>query len=214
MKVRATMTEGPIDRDRPAENTAELLARHRAGDAEALRRLIELCYPRVERIVRVRLGSALRARETVADVVQDVFVRVLEGLDGYEPRSNARWIDWVARLAQNEISNHARHERAQKRESALADLVRSHAHSAATWDIPADTTGVPSKVSRREEEELADQCLGELSEPHREVILLRDYAGGDFKSIAEMMQRPSAEACQELHCRALLELARRVQRRG
>lgn len=156
------------------------------------------------------MGPALLARETVADLVQDVFVRVVQGVEGYERRVDSSWIDWVARLAQNEISNHVRRDRAEKRGGALAERVRALAASASSCDAPAETTAVHSKASRREMAELVDECLGELDEPHREVILLRDYAGGDWRTIAEQMGRPSAEACQELHRRARRQLQRRL----
>lgn len=199
--------------DQAAAYTQVLLARHREGDKTALQILIQRYYPRVERIVRTRLGAARLARATVADYVQDVFVRILESADKYEPRSDARWIDYVARLAQNEISNHARRDRALKRGGALAREVQRHAESSLDLEAAADTTAVPLKVSRLEEQERLDACVGELSEPHREVILLRRYMGFDWKTIAEEMGRPSPEACQELFRRALRELSDKMQPR-
>src|SRR5687767_12009336 len=59
------------DGDSLEQSTNVLLSRHRAGDAAALEALVRRYYPRVERIVRVRLGAALLERETVSDVVQD-----------------------------------------------------------------------------------------------------------------------------------------------
>jgi RNA polymerase sigma factor (sigma-70 family) len=137
-------------------------------------------------------------------------VRVLEGLVAYEPRGDARWIDWVAKLAQHEIQNHARRERTQKRGGGLAKEIRIHAESAAEWDIPADTTGVHSKVARKETTSMIDRFVNELSDAQREVMLLRAYAGGDWTSVAELMGR-SIGACQELHRRARMALAERLR---
>ena len=164
-------------------------------------------------MARVRVGGRLLQRETIEDVVQDVLVRVLRGLEGYEPRSDARWIDWVARLAQNEISNHARRASAQKRHGLALEL-ESHADSTADWQLSSPATGASTAAMRREEAELVDSCLAELPEAHREVILWREYAGADWKTVAEEMNRPSAEACQELHRRARQELRRRLQKLG
>jgi len=192
-------------------HTATLLGRHRAGDEQALQELLERYYPRVERIVRVRLGPALLARTSVSDVVQDVFLRVIASLDQYEERDDASWIDWVARLVQREIANQARYFRAHKRS---ADEVPIHAQdSAAEVPLVANSTGVHSKVSRSELEGLVDECLAELSEAHREVILLRSYAGQAWDRVAAALDRPSTAAAQELFRRARAELAERVQRR-
>lgn len=96
-------------------DTHELLARHRAHDRSALQQIVTRYYSRVERMVRVRMSAFLLARETVADVVQDVFVRVVEGVVGYAPREDARFIDWLARLVQNALVDHVRRGRAHKR---------------------------------------------------------------------------------------------------
>lgn len=209
------MTSSSPPDDTSAQSSLVLLARYRAGEHQALEKLLRRCYPRVERIVRVRLGPALKERDGIADVVQDVFVRIVEGLEKFEARTDSRWIDWVARLAQHEIADHARRAGAKKRGGALAERVRAVAESEdgspTPADLPADSTAVPSRAARRELTELVDRCLSELSEPHREVILLRDYAGEAWAAIAEQMGRPSPEACQELHRRARRELGRKFR---
>ena len=193
--------------------TFALIERHRAGDPAALEELIEHYYPRIERMIRVRLGATLAARTTVADVVQDVFVRLLKDLDQFEPREDARWIDWIARLVQNELSNQMRRERTLKRSEPEVDRRRGSTASRTSFSVPAETSGVPSKVARDELARIVDECLTQLPEVHREVILLRDYAGADWKDIAEKLQRPSPEACQELYRRARNDLGDRVRRR-
>lgn len=197
----------------PSGQTVLLIRRHRDGDPEALGQLVERYYPRVLRIVAVRVRSRLRAVTTVEDVVQEVFVRVLEGLDGYEARDDARWIDWVARVAEREIYRTARYHWAERRNpDRLVELVRRAARSATSWSVPADTTGVDAKAESRELEQLVDECLSDLSEPHREVVLLRDYADQSWDAIAEAMARTPA-ACQELHRRARKELGKHLKRR-
>lgn len=191
--------------------TVALLRRHRAGDADALQELLRRYYPRVERIVRVRLGRALATKTTVDDLVQDVFLRVIESLDTYEERDDAGWIDWVAKLVQREISNQARYHRAAKRDGPMARVVGAD-ESERGPDLPADTTAVPSKVSRDELKAVVDACLTELPENHREVVLLRDYAGLEWPAVAERMSSPTVPAAQELYRRARKSLAEKVRR--
>lgn len=198
----------PIADDSSADSL-ELLRRHRNGDPEALGRLFQRYLPRITRIVRVRLGRFLRTREAVEDVVQSVLLRVVRGLEHYEPRTDAHWIDWVATLAHHEVLNLARRERAQMRDAAIHGMESTRAE-AADEELVADQSSVVSRVSRHEMEELVDRALGELSEPHREVILLREYAGMDWAAIAEVLAPRSVEACQELHRRAKRDLGRRL----
>lgn len=192
--------------DEPVDNTRILLARHRAGDKTALEILFRRYYPRVARIVRIRLGPARLARASEDDYVQDVFRRMLESIHQYEERSDAHFIDWVAQIAQHVISNHARNDRAQKRGSGLVREMSQLADSSRELDHAAETTAVPDKAAYREDKEHLDACIARLAEPHREVILLRRFTGFDWQTIAEKMGRPSPEACQELYRRAQIAL--------
>ncbi len=190
------------------ETTQELLGRYRAGDREALGRLITAYYARIVTIVRVRLGPAMLERAAVEDFVQDVMARIVESAQDFEPQPGAAWIDWVARLAQNAIADRSRRESALKRGGGLAGEIRQLAESSSVSAVIDDSTGVVTNVARREMQTLLEETLARLPDAHREVILLRDYAGYDWKAIAEKMERASPEACQELHRRARASLRR------
>ena len=79
---------------RAVETEAAIIARAKAGDAEAISRLYERYAPQVRRYVAMRLGDPLLAE----DVCSDVFVKVLEGLGRYEDRG---WpfSAWLYRIA-------------------------------------------------------------------------------------------------------------------
>lgn len=195
-------------------NTYVLLDRYRAGDRAALQALLQRYYPRVACIVRVRMGAALRERTSEEDVVQEVFLRIVESIDSYERREDAEWIDWVARLVQNVLSNEARHHGAKKRVAAREVSMQASASGSggSGFDV-AGGSSVAGRAAQRELQELLEQCIGELAEDQREVVLLREYAGHDWRAVADKMGRVSAEACQELHRRARRELERRLARR-
>ena len=197
--------------------TVALVKRFQGGDRRALEQLMERFYPRVQRIVRVRTGAELRSKLALDDVVQEVLVRALGGLQQFEVRPDGRLIHWLAKLAEREIANLANFHRAQKRDLGMEismDAMRSASKdSSMAWDLVADTTYVSEKAARHELEEIVDECLEELTGPHREVILLRDYAGADWDYIAEEMKRPSVGAVQQLHQRARVELSAKVQKR-
>ena len=195
-------------------DTLTLIDRHRAGDPRALDTLMARYYSRIERMVGIRVGPALLERESAADLVQDVLVRVVKGIERFEPRSGANWIDWVARLAENEIANHARAAQAKKRGGGLERRVRQLAETASSWDLAAESTGVADRASRREQARILDRCIGNLPADRREVILLRDYAGCSWQEVADRLGRPTPEACQELHRRACRELRERLRREG
>ena len=106
----------------PLTASLVLLERYQGGDEAALNKLMTRYYPRVERIVRARMGGFLRSRMEVEDVLQQVFVRAMRDMGGLELREDAALIHWLARLVENELANLARNQKAIKR-----DARREHA---------------------------------------------------------------------------------------
>lgn len=197
----------------PSANTDVLLERHRAGDKAALQVLLQRYYPRIACMVRVRMGAALRQRETEDDVVQEAFVRIVESIDTYERRGDAEWIDWVARTVQNALINLARYHGAAKRKATREVSINASASASASrtgFDIAADGSSIAGKASQRELQAMLEMCIAELAEDHREVILLREYARHDWQTVADKMQRSTPEACQMLYRRARRQLEERL----
>ncbi|MBK8098238.1 MAG: sigma-70 family RNA polymerase sigma factor [Planctomycetes bacterium] len=191
------------------DDTLLLIGRHRAGDPLALQDLFDRYYERVFRLVRVDLGGNPIPGREIADVVQDVFLRVVEGIDSYEPRPGLHWISWVATLARNQIRNQRRDARAGRRGGGVRPTAL-HTASGSWLQVEAHITGVVSAAVAREDAERIDACVPRLAEDHRQVVLSRDYEGLDWAAIAERMGR-SPEACQQLHTRARLELLRMLR---
>jgi RNA polymerase sigma factor (sigma-70 family) len=198
-----------MDEQHPNQETFELIRRYRAGDPHALGILLQRYHPTLERIVRVRMGPALLAFTSVADVIQDTIVRVIKDIDSYQPRDDASWIDWVAKLAQHEIHNQVRARQARKRGGGAAAAVGQIENPEP--DVPDTATGASSVAARNELMDIVDRHAGELPTDQREVFVLRHYAGADWNAIAERMLR-SVAACQELARRARLALAERMSR--
>jgi RNA polymerase sigma-70 factor (ECF subfamily) len=82
------------DTHRNDEAEAQLIARAKAGDADAISGLYERYAPQIRRYIAARLGDPALAE----DVCGDVFVKVLESLDRYEDRG---WpfSAWLYRIA-------------------------------------------------------------------------------------------------------------------
>lgn len=192
---------------RMESETRQWLARHREGDPDALPRLLEMHYARVERIVRIRLGRSLRDRVEVADVVQATMLTALQKLEQYETRDDARLRDWLARIAENHIRNLSR----SKREGSL-DAHGESLGSPTRWHPAATETSASQRLARTELKETVDACLSDLSEPHREVILWRDYHGASWERIVEELRCPTREAAYQLYQRARSNLREKVVR--
>jgi len=205
------------DEDPRALETIVLIERHREGRREALDELFRRYEDRVRRIVRVRMGPFLRSRAEVDDVVQETMLQAFASLDQFELRDDAKMIHWMARIAENSLRNMAQYQHAQKRDAArevpIESLVDKARHGSVTWDLASPTPSPQDKVSAQEMVDVVDECLMELPEDQREIILLVDFVGGSWEFVAQQAGRASAGAAKKFHRRARISLAALVDQR-
>ena len=194
----------------------DLVLRAQKGDAEALNRLCQRYYDRVRKIVRLRLGARLRDRVDSGDILQETFLAAVRSLQSFEMREEASLIHWLARLAERQIIAAADFHGAKKRDRARDVPLTGRIADTGTVGVPLQLVDAreappPDFVADAEEAEHVEACLERLPEEYRELILLRNYAGASWESVAEETGRPSAAAARMMHARALAELGKLVR---
>ncbi|HEX9257139.1 MAG TPA: sigma factor, partial [Actinomycetota bacterium] len=101
------------DPRKPPDDLA-LVERLRAGDEAAFMMLVDELGPSMRRVARMYVSS-----DTVADeVVQDAWLGVLKGLEGFEGRSSLR--TWVFRILVNTAKTRGQRESRSVPFSSLA----------------------------------------------------------------------------------------------
>ena len=192
--------------------TSHDLDAYRSGDPEGLTRLFERHYQRVIRIVRSRLGFPLRKRADVGDLVQEVFIDALTGIESFEYRGEGSFANWIAVLAMRRVQRGFAREMAGirdvRREKAMESMAQQFASNSLQFDLPADELSVSSKANREEMVERIEGAMQTMSEEHREVIRLRDYASCTFMEIAEIMGLSNETAASRLYVKATLALGK------
>jgi RNA polymerase sigma-70 factor (ECF subfamily) len=200
--------------DGDVTRSLDLLRRAQDGEGGAVDQLFGRYYERVRRIVRMRIGPVLRKRVDSGDILQETFIAALESFDRFEVRDEASFISWLARIAQRQVFAAVDHHSAQKRDAGRdVPLVHSVRTGAVGIDPAADGMSPLEELSHSEQTSLVEDCIAELPEPYRELIILRDYAGGSWELIAEETGRPSAAAARMMHAKALIELGKLVRDR-
>ena len=197
--------------------TWELVARAKGGDSDALSRLFHRYYERVRRSVRARIGSRLRMRLDSEDILQPTFAKAFENFDRFEMRHEGSFLHWLAEYAERQIHDANDRENAKKRlppGGQVRSLDDDADESRPKLDVPGRTTGPIDRVERSEREVAVEDCLEQMAEHHRMVIVLRDYVGLEWNEVADKMQKNTDSAVRELHRRAMLELAKLLRRRG
>ncbi|MBI0317392.1 RNA polymerase sigma factor, partial [Streptomyces javensis] len=174
---------------------AQIIARVRAGDAEAYAELVRAHAPIAHRTARL-LGAGADAE----DVVQDAFVKAYLALGRFQ--SEAAFRPWLLRIVAHETSNAVRSARRRRTAADLAGALLAGAEPV----IPesADPAAVALAGERRERLLAA---LDELSEPQRRVVVHRYLLDLDEGETAEALGWPRGTVKSRLS-RALRRLER------
>lgn len=178
--------------------TAELtvlVERCRQGDDLAWEQLVRRCQGRAYGMAYHYMGSVEEAR----DVTQEVFVRVYQQLSSYQGDG---FMAWLLRITRNLCIDQIRRRTARPpAEDLLADD-----HDWAMADAAPDPEQSWLTGTRKR---LVYQALGRLNGQNREMILLKEIQGLQFKEIADMLDLPVGTVKSRSN-RARLELARQV----
>jgi RNA polymerase sigma-70 factor, ECF subfamily len=185
------------------DNETVLLSRLRAGDERAFEALVAQHDGALRRVAR----SYLRTDSAVEDVVQEAWLGVVHGLDGFEGRSSLR--TWIFRILVNRARSRAVRDARSVPFSALAiddaPAVEPAAFAAdGRWtSAPPRLDGDPETglLSAELQERLLD-AVDALSHDQRAVITLRDLVGVPAMDVCDLLE------ITEVNQRVLLHRAR------
>ncbi len=180
--------------------TVELIRRAQGGDQEALNQLLARYQPRILAIVRVRLGSALRAKVESQDLLTEVMAAIWQHLSRFDVEREGAFIGWVSRLVENRIRDQARYWNAKKRHGREVPLGQEGADREGP-EIPAPDPTSTQELLRQQRWELMEQALDRLPTKYREVLLQRELEDLTFREIGDRMDL-SEDAVRMLHKRA------------
>lgn len=175
-----------------------------------LAQLIESNRGALEAFVRVRASAAIRARESVSDLVQSVCRELVTDKSEFEYRGEAAFRSWLFTAALRKIVARDRHQHRDKR-----DVSRLVAGSDADRLLDAYATCTTPSMHASSEEQVAaiESAFEELTDEQREVLTLARLAGLDHKQIAEQTGR-SEQASRQILRRALIRLETILDQRG
>jgi RNA polymerase sigma factor (sigma-70 family) len=176
--------------------TTELLLRAKQGDEVALGALTARYLPRLQRWASGRLPLHARSLLDTADLVQDTFLKVIQGLDGIEVRGPGGFQAYVRRAVLNRIRDQIRWARRRPGPDGVPEDLQDGSPSPLEMAIGGDV------LDRYE------SAMEQLGEVERQVLHLRIELDFDYEEIAMMTGRPTEAAARMAVQRALRKLAR------
>lgn len=175
--------------------TADLLARARQGDPEALNELFSRYLPALRRWARGRLPAWTRDLRDTEDLVQETLLQTLRQLDRFEPRHEGALQAYLRQAVVNRVRDEVRRA---TRQPAGAALDEDHVDPAVS---PLDHAIGSEAASRYED------ALQRLTADERALIVARVEMGNSYQQIAVAHGKPSADAARMAVARALVRLA-------
>jgi RNA polymerase sigma-70 factor (ECF subfamily) len=186
---------------------ADLLARARAGQEDAVAELFARHRQRVRAAIALRLDRRVAARIDVSDVLQETYVEAVRRLPGYLEGPDMPFELWLCWLAREQVLTcHRRHLGADMR-SVRREMGPLPADSSA--QVVSALAGPASSPSRHlaaaEMTERLRLALQQLTEDERDLILWRHFEQLSNQETARLLHVSEAAASKR-YVRALERL--------
>jgi RNA polymerase sigma-70 factor (subfamily 1) len=189
--------------------TQILIEQVQKGCDHALNELCRRYQMRVLAAVRIRLGAGLRRKIESWDIVQDVFIDALRGVNKFDFRTEGAFLKYLNRVVENKIRDEADWQNAAKRNpgrEVSLNAERSADLSSPLSRLKDSGMATPSKIlGLREDLALLEEALDRLSIEDRDLIIAVKIEGRSYAEIGEDCQL-SADAVRMRVKRAVLAL--------
>ena len=180
-------------------STSELIQRARGGDTDSLDRLVERHVAPLRRYVTGRLPRWARDLGDTDDLVQDTLLRTFSKLDSFEDRGVGALQAYLRQAVMNRLRDELR------RKGRVPRLVDVSELEVAGEGSPLEETIGKEAAARYV------AALARLEPEERELIIGRVEMEYSFAELAEMFEKPTADAARKAARRALLRLAEEMK---
>jgi RNA polymerase sigma-70 factor (ECF subfamily) len=172
---------------------AALLARMQAGDEAAFEACVRAYCGRLLAVAR----RILRNEEDANDVVQDAFLSAFKGMSQF--KGQARLGTWLHRIVVNAALARLRKQQRHP-EKSIEDLLPHFGEGEHQIDPPMPWQATPETILQDQETRtLVQQCISQLPETYRIVLVLRDIEGMATEETAQVLATSTAVVKTRLH---------------
>jgi RNA polymerase sigma-70 factor (ECF subfamily) len=188
-----------------------LLSLARAGDGEALGRLLELYRNYLTLLARTQIGRRLQGKVDPSDLVQETFLAAHRDFGTCRAATEKELVGWLRKILAANLTDLVRRYCGARRrdvrlERQLADELNESSR-ALNLEAMARQPSPSAQAVRREQAVLLADALQTLPADYREAIVLRHLEGLSFLEVARRMDR-SVDSVEKLWVRGLARLRR------
>ena len=183
------MVEGEMNRI----GDDELVERYRNGDVEAFDTLVERYGKPLYNFIFKMLGN----RTESEDVLQEVFLRVIRNAGRYKMKG--RFKSWIFTIANRLAISELRH-RSKRRVLSLDERFGTGESELELHDVVGDERYLPDVLTERKElGEKLDEAIQSLPLSQRQVLVMREFSGLQFREIARITGCPLNTVLGRMH---------------
>lgn len=159
----------------------------RSGDSKAR----EVLARRVGKSAYIFALQLTGASDPARDIAQESVLRFFQHLDRLD--ADRPMEPWLYQIVRNQVRDLSRRERIRRHESL--DVWLDHGRPE-TIDPSADPAADAELNDLRRH---VWQAISELTNPHREILVLRDYHDLSYREIAQVLSIPQGTVMSRLH---------------
>lgn len=157
----------------------ELIAKAAKGDQDAFAQLLELHQGKVYGLTLRLTGSP----EDAMELTQETFFNAWRGLPNFHAES--KFSTWLYRLATNASIDFLRREK--RRKAVATTSLFPDDGEAVALDIPDRRFTPQDELERQELRQAIERGLAQLSDEHRQALVLREFNGLSYAEIAQLL---------------------------
>lgn len=203
------MTQDESPESAESRQIEALLAKARQGDERGRDDLFDACRGYLNYLARSHVERKLQSKIDASDIVQVTLLEAYRDFGSFQGNSHGEWLAWLRRILARNATDYVRcYKGTAKRDAAREVAIRHPSDETGVLGAaePAAPDATPSQqIMRRDQELQLTAALAELSEDHRQVILLRNIERLPFDEVAARMNR-TRPAAQMLWMRAIKSL--------
>lgn len=184
------------------ESTVSLVQRARAGDPEAVDRLLARHLTPLRRWARGRLPRWARDAADTDDLVQDALLQTFRRLADFEVRGPGALQAYLRQAVLNRIRDELRKKGRRPQGTHLDGL-----------EVDGRLSPLEEAIGQQAIEQY-EHALTALEPEEREAIIGRVEMGYSYEELADVLGKPSPEAARKAAKRALVRLVRQMQGQG
>jgi len=175
------------------DEDAELVHKAQAGDSRAFDTLVSKHRGKIYAMIL----NMVKNDADAWDLAQEAFIKAWRALPKFEGKS--RFSTWLFRISHNVVYDWLRKRKIEGDGELNDELFDASKIEPGAYTTPHHSTRPDQAMERDELRAQLESAIAKLSNEHREVILLREVQGLDYKEIADITKSSSGTVMSRLY---------------